>query len=85
MRKAFKIAYILVTLFFVGWAINEQTKTTPNIWIQIVAVILFFYAMSRLMSKTSSNTMEHNPADREFNTAIKRDLMDIEKQEKDAK
>lgn len=38
-----------------GWALMEQTKTEPNIWVQVIGVALFFYAMMRLMAKTPSN------------------------------
>lgn len=38
-----------------GWALMEQTKVHPNIWVQVVGVALFFYAMMRLMQKTPSN------------------------------
>ncbi|WP_430612378.1 hypothetical protein [Flavobacterium sp. JP2137] len=50
-----KILYIIVTLLFIGWAFYEQTQVHPNIWIQVVGVILFFYGMMRLMSKVPSN------------------------------
>ena len=33
------------------WALIEQTKSQPNIYIQIVAVAVFFFLMRNLMSK----------------------------------
>ncbi|MDR2222849.1 MAG: hypothetical protein LBE34_08910 [Flavobacteriaceae bacterium] len=53
--KIVKIVLALVALFFMGWALMEQTKTEPNIWVQVIGVALFFYVMMRLMAKTPSN------------------------------
>lgn len=46
--------YILYFLGFVLliWAIIEQTKPRPNIYIQIAAVAVFFMAMMKLTDKT---------------------------------
>jgi hypothetical protein len=38
-----------------GWAVIEQTKDHPKIWVQIIGIALFFYSMMRLMQKTPSN------------------------------
>ncbi|HLW62722.1 MAG TPA: hypothetical protein VKY33_04905 [Flavobacterium sp.] len=40
------------------WALIEQTKDQPNIFIQMAAVLVFFYIMMRLMNKTPSNFKE---------------------------
>lgn len=37
------------------WGLMEQTETHPKIWVQVIGVVLFFYAMMRLMQKTPSN------------------------------
>lgn len=42
------------------WALMEQTKSQPNIYIQIIAVVVFFILMMYLMNKTPSNTNEDN-------------------------
>lgn len=54
MKKLKNILPILTFIFMV-WAVMEQTKAQPNIWIQVVGVALFFYTMMRLMQKTPSN------------------------------
>lgn len=42
------------------WALVEQTKSQPNIYIQIVAVLVFFFLMMYLMNKTPSNSDKNN-------------------------
>jgi len=42
------------------WALIEQTKSKPNIYIQIVAVLVFFFLMMYLMNKTPSNFDKNN-------------------------
>lgn len=37
----------------------EQTKVKPNIWLQIIGVVLFFYGMARLSAKTPSKNQEN--------------------------
>lgn len=49
------LIYIAVFALMI-WALIEQTNETPNIWIQIAAVIVFFGLMMWLMNKTASNT-----------------------------
>ena len=46
-----KTIYILLFFIMGAWGLYEQTQPEPNIWIQIVAVIIFFYGMMKLMSK----------------------------------
>ncbi len=42
------------------WALVEQTKSQPNIYIQIIAVLVFFFLMMYLMNKTPSNSNKDN-------------------------
>ncbi len=37
------------------WALIEQTREKPNVFIQILAVVVFFFMMMKLMNKTPSN------------------------------
>ena len=37
------------------WALIEQTREKPNVFIQIFAVVVFFFMMMKLMNKTPSN------------------------------
>lgn len=41
-----------------GLAFYEQTKPEPNIFIQVIGVLVFFFGMMKLMSKVSSNSKE---------------------------
>ncbi len=41
-------------------ALIEQTKSQPNIYIQIIAVLVFFFLMMYLMNKTPSNSHKNN-------------------------
>ena len=50
-----KILIYIVAFALMMWALMEQTKTQPNIYVQIVAVIVFFVLMMNLMNKTPSN------------------------------
>ncbi len=46
-------------ILIAGILIWEQGKEKPNVWIQVVGVILFFYGMSRLSAKTPSKNNEN--------------------------
>lgn len=51
----------------VGTALYEQSKSTPNIYIMIGAIIIFMYGMMRLTSKVPSkteNNSEENDSER---------------------
>lgn len=47
-----KYALGILAVGLMIWALIEQTYAHPNIWVQIPAVIVFFYVMMRLMDKT---------------------------------
>lgn len=52
-------------IYFAGfglmiWALIEQTRENPNIYIQIGAVVVFFFMMRNLMNKTPSNFEQNN-------------------------
>lgn len=78
-----KVIWIVVTVFFVGWAFVEQTKTTPNVWVQIVGVILFFYSMMRLMQKVPSNTALKQQREMAFEKQLELEKQQEEKEHKD--
>ncbi|WLD25096.1 hypothetical protein NU10_06935 [Flavobacterium dauae] len=46
-----KILLYIIAFGLMFWALIEQTKAQPNIYIQIVAVAVFFFLMRNLMSK----------------------------------
>lgn len=56
--------YLLYIIAFVLmlWALIEQTADKPNIYVQIAAVIVFFYLMMKLMDKAPSK-FEEQPND----------------------
>lgn len=53
-----KVIWIAVTLIFLIWAFVEQTKAEPNVWIQVIGVLLFFYAMMRLSQKVNQSEVK---------------------------
>lgn len=50
-----KYLFYLAAFGLMLWTLVEQTREHPNVYIQIVAVIVFFFAMMRLMNQTPSN------------------------------
>ena len=54
----FKNIYIIVMLLTVALLIWQQTKAQPSVWVQIPAIIIFFFGMSRLSAKTQSKNQE---------------------------
>lgn len=49
------------------WALIEQTKDKPNIYIQITAVLIFFFLMMRIMDKIPAkiDEQQNNKQDEE--------------------
>lgn len=54
-----KSIYIIAMLLIAVILIWEQGKEKPNVWIQVIGVVLFFYGMSRLSAKTPSKNEEN--------------------------
>lgn len=54
-----KTIWIVVTLAFIAWAFVEQTKETPKVWVQVIGVLLFFYAMMRLSQKVNQTEADN--------------------------
>ncbi len=57
MKKS--IIFPIVIIAVIGILIWEQTKEVPNIWIQVVGIIIFFYGMSKLSAKVPSKNNEN--------------------------
>lgn len=55
-----KFLIYIVVFGLMFWALVEQTKDQPNIYIQIIAVAVFFFLMMYLMNKTPSNSDKKN-------------------------
>ncbi|MHC5353862.1 hypothetical protein ACYSNX_06730 [Myroides sp. LJL115] len=87
MNKIVKIIYVVIAIVFMIWALTQQANGNAQIWVQVVAVVLFFGLMARLMSKTptNSNAQMQNPAEREFDAGIKENLMDNAQEEEPQK
>lgn len=47
----------------IGVALYEQSKSSPNIYIMIVAIVLFMYGMMRLTAKVPSKNEENSEED----------------------
>ncbi len=81
MKKTVKYIYVVIAVVFMIWALSQQANGNAQIWVQVVAVALFFGLMATLMSKTTSNNPSlQNPGEREFDKAIKEDLLEQEEQ-----
>lgn len=86
MNKIVKSIYVVIAIVFMIWALTQQANGNAQIWVQVVAVVLFFGLMARLMSKTPSTNKEmQNPAEREFEAGIKENLMDNAQEEEPQK
>ena len=55
-----KFLIYIAAFVLMFWALIEQTQEQPNIYIQIIAVIVFFLLMMYLMNKTPSNSDKDN-------------------------
>ena len=44
-------------------ALYEQSKPNPNVYIMIVAIVIFMYGMLRLSAKTPSKNQEKDDKD----------------------
>lgn len=58
-----KITYIILFLGLIGLMSSRQAQGNLTIWIQAISVLLFFYGLMRLMSKTPGNNKNKNDND----------------------
>lgn len=72
-----KYALGILAVGLMIWALIEQTYAHPNIWVQISAVIVFFYVMMRLMDKTPGK-FDKEQEDTEYNEKNQTDKEDRE-------
>lgn len=54
----FKYIYSILILVVVMTLLWQQTQDKPSIWVQIPAIIVFFFGMSKLSAKTPSKNQE---------------------------
>ncbi|UUV21074.1 hypothetical protein MG290_04130 [Flavobacterium sp. CBA20B-1] len=55
-----KIILYVVAFALMIWALVEQTLAKPNLYVQIIAIIVFFFVMKDLLNKTPSNFDKDN-------------------------
>ena len=53
-----KNLYTIAMIIIAGVLVWEQTKSSPNIWVQIIGIVLFFYGMMKLSRKVTSKNQE---------------------------
>jgi lipopolysaccharide export LptBFGC system permease protein LptF len=58
-----KILFPLMMLFAIVIALYEQSKDNKNIYIMIVAIVIFFYGIMRLSAKTPSKNQDKENED----------------------
>ena len=58
-----KKLFIPIMIIAIGVALYEQSKSSPNIYIMIVAIVLFMYGMMRLTAKVPSKTENNSEED----------------------
>ncbi|WP_277631976.1 hypothetical protein [Avrilella dinanensis] len=49
------------------WAVVEQTRPEPNLYVQIAGIVAFFFAMYSLSQRTPSEQEKQNQSDKEEN------------------
>ncbi|WP_349293661.1 hypothetical protein [Flavobacterium marginilacus] len=54
---------ILIMAFAIGTALYEQTSTDKNIYVMVIAIVIFMMGMMRLSSKTPSKNQDNNEDD----------------------
>ncbi|WP_228520964.1 hypothetical protein [Flavobacterium sp. HJJ] len=47
----------------IGTALYEQTSTDKNIYVMVIAIVIFMMGMMRLSSKTPSKNQDNNEDD----------------------
>lgn len=55
-----KTIWIVITLVFIVWAFIEQSNEVPKVWVQVVGVLLFFYAMMRLSQRINQSETKNS-------------------------
>ncbi|WP_232726946.1 hypothetical protein [Flavobacterium sp. 1] len=54
---------ILIMILAIGVAFYEQTSADKNVYVMVVAIIIFMMGMMRLSSKTPSKNQDNNEDD----------------------
>ncbi|WP_115887325.1 hypothetical protein [Flavobacterium cutihirudinis] len=60
--KAFKI---LIMILAIGVALYEQVSEEKNIYVMIIAIVVFMYGMMQLSAKTPSKNQDKDEQDAE--------------------
>jgi uncharacterized membrane protein YoaK (UPF0700 family) len=51
---------ILLMVLAIGVALYEQTSTEKNVYVMVIAIVIFMMGMMRLSSKTPSKNEDNN-------------------------
>ncbi len=54
---------ILIMVLAIGVAFYEQTSADKNIYVMVIAIVIFMMGMMRLSSKTPSKNQDNNEDD----------------------
>lgn len=54
---------ILIMVLAIGTAFYEQTSTDKNIYVMVIAIVIFMMGKMRLSSKTPSKNQDNNEDD----------------------
>ncbi|HLV45749.1 MAG TPA: hypothetical protein VKY32_01785 [Flavobacterium sp.] len=57
----------LAAFVLMAWAVWEQTRPEPNLYVQIAGVAVFFFAMYRLSQRIPSEQEQQNQLDKNEN------------------
>ena len=54
---------ILIMAIAIGVALHEQAKPEKNVYLMVIAIVIFMYGMMRLSAKTPSKNQEKEEKD----------------------
>ncbi len=54
---------ILIMVIAIGVALYEQAKPEKNVYLMVIAIVIFMYGMMRLSAKTPSKNKEKEEKD----------------------
>jgi hypothetical protein len=54
---------ILIMVIAIGVALYEQAKPEKNVYLMVIAIVIFMYGMMRLSAKTPSKNQEKEEKD----------------------
>ena len=58
-----KILMFLIMVIEIGVALYEQAKPEKNVYLMVIAIVIFMYGMMRLSAKTPSKNQDKEEKD----------------------